>query len=65
MGAKKTLEERITALEEFSEKTRSLMFISKFTLRERIRELEAKVVELESTDATRRLNMTTEDPEWY
>tara|TARA_B100000029_G_scaffold445764_1_gene466452 strand:+ start:419 stop:571 length:153 start_codon:yes stop_codon:yes gene_type:complete len=31
----------------------------------RIRKLEAKVEDLHATDSARRLNMATEDPEWY
>ena len=31
----------------------------------RIRELEALVEDLHATDSARRLNMATNDPEWY
>lgn len=31
----------------------------------KVRELEARLAELESTDSSRRLNMATNDPEWY
>ncbi len=72
MGTQKTQEERITALEQNMKETKefmntndnNLLFICKF-LKERIRELEAKVEDLHSTDSARRLNMATEDPEWY
>jgi predicted RecB family endonuclease len=65
MGTKKTQEERITKLEENLERTKQCLFLVKFTLSERIRELEAKVEDLHATDSARRLNMATEDPEWY
>lgn len=34
-------------------------------LEERIRELESEVEDLHATDSARRVNLTTEDPEWY
>ena len=73
MGTKKTLEERITALEsrltKLTDFCRSQQFVLEILMKEsnkeRIRELEAKVEDLHATDSARRLNMATEDPEWY